>query len=972
MRMDGTISRCVRNLLRILPVASSLFFRQAGAQDSLADPAQQLVLSVLQKVETENRIVGNYGPDSLTSLPVGIQREIGNVRYTIAIDSMVFLPDGARLNAYMALQFPGSGQKLCFSARRIAFNPKGVIGGAQARLILVSSHTIDLGPDLKLRLPADGSNFVDWNCNGFEGVQLKGEFLFSKEKLIPDSTQTWDRQVSASFQCYAQNLQDLLTEVNITPFCIRGLRDWSFTVSRAVIDLSASRNATGMVFPPGYGFTTPQWTGFYLETLSIRLPTHISASGTRTEIRVSKCLIDDSGFSGNVHVNNVFGSNGGDMSGWGFSVDGLGARWESNRLTGGSFTGKIRLPVMDSSASIRYNAEIVYNELSKESDYRFCISPTENISFHAFAARVDVFPTSYIEVAKRNGRLEPKAVLNGKISFHHKKFKCAKVDVVNLTLIAKPPYLVNGMISASPAAGPAPESGNYALQLHQIALIIDPVFPRLKVDFTLNLSDDPNHALSARSSLILQAKHESHWVTHTGDHPYSVKEVKWQFDRIRIGALGVNVETAPFYLCGTVQFFEEDPVYGDGFRGQLRFMIRNVLKDTASAQCVFGNVGHRYWYADVFLPVNIPLGGAPFTLTRISGGLYRRMRPQYSTSAQCIQTLTQNPQPGSPSQQYFPDAVISTGFKAGCSFRYTPSERAVNGDVMLEVLFTSSGGLHSVRLDGNVYMLCTPAERLLKPAAVKGTAVILYDHVARVFDAQFNVQMTAGSQLSGQGMAGIHVDPQHWYFMAGRPGTPAQVQLANIASASAYFMVGNSVDPMAPVPSQVSALVANSGLMQQRNETQLGNGSGFCAGIRFASSFYKEIGWDFFTLYGGFSYGCGFDMMLTRLGEQVRCGDISQPGMNSWLAQGQMYLYMQGTIGIKGHIQPNWCNANWCQGDFDITLLNGSLAVILAARGPNPSYFSGTVACSYSILGIVNGICRFDFEAGNNCTFTGS
>ena len=85
--------------------------------DSTTDPAVDYVLSITNKVEKENKLAGNMDPDSVSSLPIGIVKEIGVTRYIIAIDSASFKPTGAFFNAYMALDFPGSDKKIAFEAR---------------------------------------------------------------------------------------------------------------------------------------------------------------------------------------------------------------------------------------------------------------------------------------------------------------------------------------------------------------------------------------------------------------------------------------------------------------------------------------------------------------------------------------------------------------------------------------------------------------------------------------------------------------------------------------------------------------------------------------------------------------------------------------------------------------------------------------------------------------------------------------
>jgi hypothetical protein len=147
---------------------------------------QSYILSLHNKVETEDRLVGNMNPDSANNLPFGIVKEIGATRYIICVDSAQFLNNSAFMSAYMALEFPGSQQKICFSAQNIAFNPKGVMPGPNTKLVLVSEHRISLGPKVTMVLKPDGFNYVEWDCNGFSAVNLKGYFEFDPGMIYPD------------------------------------------------------------------------------------------------------------------------------------------------------------------------------------------------------------------------------------------------------------------------------------------------------------------------------------------------------------------------------------------------------------------------------------------------------------------------------------------------------------------------------------------------------------------------------------------------------------------------------------------------------------------------------------------------------------------------------------------------------------------------------------------------------------------
>ena len=96
-------------------------FNVFSQADTVYDAIQQKVFSVIEKVKSEHRFIDLLDAESLTSLPIGIIKEIGTTRYIIAIDSAVFKPNGAYFNAYMAIEFPNSTKQIAFAAKNIKF-----------------------------------------------------------------------------------------------------------------------------------------------------------------------------------------------------------------------------------------------------------------------------------------------------------------------------------------------------------------------------------------------------------------------------------------------------------------------------------------------------------------------------------------------------------------------------------------------------------------------------------------------------------------------------------------------------------------------------------------------------------------------------------------------------------------------------------------------------------------------------------
>lgn len=956
--------------------------------DSTSNPKIDKVVSMVNMVEESNNFLDQLTPDSNVVLPFGIIKKIGEARYIVAIDSVNFKPGGAYFSAYAAIDFPGSDKKLAFEAVNIKFNPKGVVGGNQAKLMLVSEHSIKINNTVRLELQPDGQNFVEWDCNGFKAISLKGHFVFSKGKLKPDKTETTDSTVTASFQIYTTDIHNFVAQVNITPFTMEGLNNWSFKVSNATVDMSELTNAPQMTFPAGYSnpnMVTPQmWTGFYLQELKVKLPTEISKTGKRTEIEVKNLLIDHMGVSGLFQVNNIFSTEEGSMSGWAFSLDELGVGFVCNHLNSGHLKGKVNIPVMAKEQALAFTANVYENPQNKEIEYNFVISPANGLKFDVFTAQVDLFNTSNISIVKSNGLFKPSAVLNGKISFTGEKMNSGGGYLIfqNLTIITYSPYVTNGVFTLH-TNGSQTKAAKYPVSINDITFGIDQGAPIFGFSVTLNFSESENAGLSAGTLVNIKGKIETSQQTYSGDAPITITKTNWKFDRVAINGISLDVKTSVFVLGGLIIFRDDDPVYGDGFFGRIQFAIKDVLPEPAVVNVCFGaKDAYRYFYYDAAIPVQIPLGNIPITLTKLMGGVYYHMKPSASTQEQLINASKGMPVNATNALSYVPDNSYSLGFKAGVGFIYSSSETVINGDVMLEVLFTSSGGLAFVSLKGDVYSMCQVSERATTP--VRGNIVVIFDNENKTFDANANIFINAYSVVTGEGSMKFHIEPGSWYLSVGKPSNPNTIRILNQVNATAYFMVGNAIEPANAPPPEIQAILGSGTNLPPRDNTSLSQGSGFCTGAGIRSGFDKQIGYNDFSIHAAYSFGLGFDLMMMNYGKNGYCqGTNEKIGMKGWLAEGAMYLWMSGSLDIRGTVKvpgvcyKQVCVLNVCEDvpypcmedkTFNKPIFTAAVAAMVQGKLPNPMYFRGDFACTYDVFGVLKGNYRFEYEYGKNCT----
>ncbi|CAN0528400.1 unnamed protein product, partial [Scytosiphon promiscuus] len=135
--------------------------------------------------------------------------------------------------------------------------------------------------------------------------------------------------VGASFSVKANGWNDLLTEVSLPQFEVRGLKGWGFNLKSAVLDLSDSRNATGIKFPKDYNEVLLRgqrelWRGFYAKEISIMLPKGIEdnkKSEGRVEFGAQDLILDSQGVSGTFFAENVLKTGDGTAGKWAFTIE---------------------------------------------------------------------------------------------------------------------------------------------------------------------------------------------------------------------------------------------------------------------------------------------------------------------------------------------------------------------------------------------------------------------------------------------------------------------------------------------------------------------------------------------------------------------------------------------------------------------------------------------------------------------------
>lgn len=955
--------------------------------------------NLVNEIELNSSFISKLNSiDSALILPKGLSKKIGGIRYTIAIDSMKFRPEGAFLSAYAAIKFPSAsgGDKdrtIAFGAKNIKFNPEGVLGGQQAKLYLLSDHTITINPNVKLVLKGnENANWVSWNCGGFEKVHLKGKFVFNSAKFTPAPGLTNDPDVTASFEIECASMHDFIVQVSVTPFNITGLSNLSFQVTNATVDYSEVANVSNMMFPQGYnnpnlyensggsgnendgvpqGTYKPElWTGFYLQSITVYLPPELNKNNTRSNINVSNMLIDNMGFTGRAEANNVFSTTEGSMSGWGFSLDQIGLNFVCNNLVSGNLNGKVSIPI-DEVKSLNYSASVSKQPNSNNLNYLFTINPTNNIGFAVFGASVNINNNSSISVLLVNSKFKPTAVLNGNIGFNTPKFNSndGQLSFQNVTIVTDAPYITNGLFGLGLSNGATLKCKYFSLSLNNLMIGFDQGKPKLMAGVGIGITDANTWNLGINTQINIVGKVEP------SNNPVFANVGRLAFESCNVNGVQINFQSSPVKFQGGLTFNDNHPIYGDGFFGNIYVNIADLIS-TPGISVGFGRKpNYKFFFLDVIIPGPIPIPSTPVIITSIIGGVSYHVKPNKTAESDFItmsNSYATNSGMSSP-MSYVPSDTVGLGVKLGVNAIIGQSVKA---GAVLQIAFNTSGSINTINLKGNV-------QAMAGSVPISGNMELNYDFPTKTFDGLFGISATYYGLINGNGLLKIHSDPSNWHICFGRPSQPFTANMFFLANVNGYFMTGNQLE-------NVSFANVPSG---NRQPAQLSNGNAMCMGAWVSANLGNNpFGWDFFTVTPTFNFQMGVDGMIKDYGPNATCTNNGQSfGINGKYVQANAYLNLSGGINISGHFKftsncPSsyethlLCGPKHCccvtvnvpcivDASFDFNILNApTITANLTVKLPKPLYFEGNLNAGYNYFGgRLTGSVGFNYKYGTNC-----
>uniref|UniRef100_A0A832G1Q3 Uncharacterized protein n=1 Tax=Ignavibacterium album TaxID=591197 RepID=A0A832G1Q3_9BACT len=958
-------------------------------------------------VNQASRLVSAFTGSTPVGMPIGLDQTIEGRRYTIAIVGLDFTPERAELNAMVALDFPELHGWLGLGAKEICFHPNGLGGLGRGMLYLPIDKEYLWADDLTIRLKgtrfssdyttiSDSGTFVRWDCNGFVSLTVAGEIVFGSNLLVEDRDDgtIGSEQIKAEFKTTVRKHNNWIVSLNFNrPFQIAGVEGWGFQIQEAWWDFSDQDNPTAFTFPQNYRFNPVEfgdttgggnlqllWKGFYLKRNFLRLPGQFRSydnPSQRVTISINNMIIDRTGFSSSIRVENILRA--GNLDGWSFSIDTLFFDMVQSSFSQAGFNGQIGTSFTDST--LLYTS-VLSMDTSSSFSYNFIIQPRSRINANIWQATLELEPTTNIRITIDRDGFLARAELNGRLTINANLPAIGQTNFTGmrfqgLAFQTRAPYIVCpdscirfGTASPqkflaienleSPPGYPIPpdggQTGGFPVTIGNIGITTrtgSDGKPLAGVVFTLslNLTGESNR-FAATTTLAILGR-----LNTTGASGRQI----WEFNNVELDSIAVSGDVGVVSLEGGLRFYNQDVTYGNGIKGFIRATFKPTIQAMVTAQ--FGTKsGFRYWFVDaqvVFNPGITIFSG--LDIYGFGGGAWYKMRRTTPLpNAQSLTTADTSGR-GGPGMTlsgvtFVPDNAINFGFQATLIFGNTGGGQTYNADVTFGAEFNSTGGISQMYLNGNVYFITEINDR--RDVPIQGSANISYDFSRNIFSGIFTITANVYSILTGNGTVNIYASPEIWYIHVGTPAQPINLNIANLATFQAYLMVGMNLPPPAPIPANVMSIIGTSMTFPSRDETLTRSGDGFAFGARFDVSTGRI---PFGPFYARLGMGVGFDMSFKNYGN-LACEGMppgSVIGIDGWYANGQLYAYIVGDIGLFVDV---W----FVSGEFKI--LEVGAAAALQGGLPNPSWLKGACGGYYSILnGLVKGNCRFEFSVGEEC-----
>jgi len=453
-------------------------------------------------------------------------------------------------------------------------------------------------------------------------------------------------------------------------------------------------------------------------------------------------------------------------------------------------------------------------------------------------------------------------------------------------------------------------------------------------------------------------------------------QLKPKYLGVEVESIHIDAHTPAVIIKGNVDFYKQDPVYGNGFKGDLTAKF-TTLELTIQAGAIFGNtkyipnnVGNGFKYWMVQAQVNLPPPGIVFmtglAFRGFGAGVYSRM--------QMTAPATFNPTTQSASTfggaVFTPCDTISIGFKAKAIIATTPKEETFNGSIALAAEFNTSGGMNFIEIDG----LFNCGAKIGNDSAsfANGGITLKYDFPHKIFamNSHLNIN-TAIIKTDTAIQTQLYIDGLNnkWFFQSGTSTHPNRVKLLNVPI-NTYLMFGNDIEIPQTFMQETVHGYSSAGLgipsfsdnATAGGQYQSAKGFAFGIGLNYQSSDSWTLA-DFKLCKKCHEYyaKCGYSVAY---GGEIDASFLQYSGCvglgKGWRAKASMAVYAGAEVDYDYDLP-------WPIGSGSGLLIKFAAGAVASAEFPNPTYFYGRIDGDAAIIGGYTASIHKTFVYGNQC-----
>ena len=800
-----------------------------------------------------------------------------------------------------------------------------------------------------------------------------------------------------------------------------GKTDVIFEVNNLTVDLSSTQSSPSV--------SDKLWEGFYVEDFNVYLPEAISKSNNGKNVRVSagvkKLMVNKDGISGDFSASNLSELANGNLGKWPLSVSSLSFTIDQSVLNNISVGGALNLPIFKDDASINYNATID----AGTGDFSLNINSEEGTSFDldVFMAELSLGGGS-VTVTKSEGTTTVTAILtHGTIGLKGDKFKDFAIEFNNF-VISNTPSLSFETISP-PANGKAGMLSDFPITLTTfsfdnskltLGLAINLMKEKINgiVDATISCRHEE---INGREKWKYDGTKINKINVDAAFNKFSIKGGVEMFDEVdKDGNSNKGFSgNLDFKMKLTETTTDSLNIKANAIFGS---QVYTAGKDFRYWHIDLKASGFKI---DLFTGVKLTGigGGAAYNMSHNAGGDFEPDSAMGLFIRANTALLLAGSDESNPSQvgleiqfnksvgetggglnyiQLFGDLSLSpsVGSIPGAETLIAGYQNIAKKSSAIQEKIRGLKGSELLNLDTSFFMNRFPDNLDNAKANVKIQFMLKIDIKNEVFTGEASAFVNAGGILVGNnsrngvggnpdgnpdGYAGsvyIVFRKNEWFIHAGYKyydnfpvlppvesgnggkgtfeplGLKLQAGKITLGSVAGYFLVGYHI-PDLPNPHDLGITGFPEDALANRvsrgeNSNFEGLGLAFGAAAQFN---IPEI--QFLILYVKLNAYMGFDVLLRHYDSCVCPGRGSTFGLNNWYAEGQAYAGLGADIGVQVKIFGKVKR---------VPALYAKMALLLQAKLPNPSWFSGVLYGSYSVMGgIVSGSFNLNCTFGDEC-----